>query len=573
MVRQSVRPATSGTTWSALGLAFVAVVAVGVVGYTRYQQSLGALQPMGTRVYQSVQLFVLEGSMPGTVPWQLQVARFAAPAVAAFAIVQAVLTVFRDQLDALRLQRVHDHVVVAGLGRKGARLAHALLSREERVVVIDTDSDNPEIDTLRAAGALVVVGDARNRETQRRAGVERARCLAALCGADATNTEIAERARELSAGRRTGSLHCVAHLVDPELSVLLSAEELEVYGAAPVRVDFVNSYDAAARALVAAHPPTVVRGEPLPWVIVGAGATAEHVHLALARAWAAHAAADAQRLPLVLVGRDAPSLARSERRHPELRRFTDATTVASPPERVAGRTPATVCVCPDDDDAAAAAALELRHLLAGKPTEIVVVLEQRAGLGQLLERMPRPACGPAIAAFGQLDETFRPEVVLAGTTELLARALHEQYLAQHRAGTGVAASGDGALRPWEDLSESLRESNRDHAAHVATTLAAIGRTIGPLADWDAAHVPFSTREVETMARVEHDRWQAERARAGWRPGSRDVVRRTTPYLVPWDDLPDDVREVDRAFVSALPQLLASVGLQAVPRARDHEEVP
>jgi hypothetical protein len=33
--------------------------------------------------------------------------------------------------------------------------------------------------------------------------------------------------------------------------------------------------------------------------------------------------------------------------------------------------------------------------------------------------------------------------------------------------------------------------------------------------------------------------------------------------VPWDELPDDRREIDREHVRAIPELLASVGLKAV----------
>ena len=35
---------------------------------------------------------------------------------------------------------------------------------------------------------------------------------------------------------------------------------------------------------------------------------------------------------------------------------------------------------------------------------------------------------------------------------------------------------------------------------------------------------------------------------------------TTPYLVPWESLEEDVRELDRQFVRALPDVLADAGL-------------
>jgi hypothetical protein len=195
---------------------------------------------------------------------------------------------------------------------------------------------------------------------------------------------------------------------------------------------------------------------------------------------------------------------------------------------------------------------------------IVAVLDTRCGLGRMLEDAPPAGGGPTLVAFGLLDETCRPEYLLSGTTELLARALHDAYRDEVGAG---AADDDPACRPWSALPELLRDSNRDQAAHVQVKLRAVGCAVAPLTDWDAAQVPLSEADVEVMARLEHDRWIDERRRAGWRAGPRDALARTTPYLVPWEALSEEVRDKDRLFIRRLPQLLASVGLQAVRAER------
>lgn len=560
------RLATSGPMWLALGVAFAAVAVLGVVGFTRYQQAAGsAVDPFATRVYLAVQLFVLEsGSVRGEVPWQLELSRFVAPLVAAYAIVQTLAAVFREQVEALRLQLVRRHVVIAGLGHKGARLAQALLRDGDPVVVIEADSSNADLDTLRAVGGLAVIGDARDAETQRRARVARATHLVALCGDDGTDIEVVATAREqAAAGRRSGTLQCVADLGDPDLCLLLCTEELERYGEAPVRTDFVDTTATAAHALLRAHPPFGEQDGPAPSVlVVGEGRTAEHLLLALARAWATgRATPSTPRLGLTVVGPDAQAISTLADRHPELARVAALDVVDDHRTALAASTPTTVFVCPEDDAAATATALDLRVLLTGRPTEIVVVLQQSSGLGRLLESAPRPAAGPTVHTFVLIEETCQPRILLTGTTEILAQALHGAYLAA-RSDTGAA--GDPALRPWSELPESLRESNRDHAAHVAVKLAAVGRAVGPLIDWGSALVPFPDDEVELMARLEHVRWVAERRRAGWRPGPRDPERRTSPYLVPWEDLSEEIRDHDRMFVRELPHLLVSVGLQAVP---------
>ena len=556
------RLAGIGPMW--MGLAFAIVTVLGVMGFTRYQEAAGAVESLATRLYRALQLFVAEsGAVSGPMPWELQVARFAAPIVAAYALLRALAAVFHDQVDLLRLRSLHGHVVVAGLGRKGSSLAQALLRRGERVVVIEACVGNPGLDTVRAIGGLVVIGDARIPATLHRAGVARAGQLVVLCGGDGTNIEIVAGARQEASGRRSGSLHCVVHLTNPELALLLCAEELERYGEAPFRVDFVNVYAVAAQALLRAHPPFQQHDGTAPRVsVIGAGPTAHHLLPALARAWASRSPQDGQRLAVGVVGPDAQALAALEKRHPELVRFAEVQAFADLVGVVVERMPAMVYVCPDDDEQAAASALEMRNLLAGHPTAIVVVLEQRSGLGRLLEGARQPAGGPSLVTFGLLDEACQPDVLLAGMTEALARALHGAYL---DAADADARPDDPALRPWRDLPESLRESNRDQAAHVAVKLAAVGQAVGPLIDWGAAQQPFDEHDVEIMARLEHERWVGERRRAGWSPGPRDSGRRTTPYLVPWEDLSEQVRDQDRLFVRRLPQLLATVGLQALRR--------
>ena len=53
----------------------------------------------------------------------------------------------------------------------------------------------------------------------------------------------------------------------------------------------------------------------------------------------------------------------------------------------------------------------------------------------------------------------------------------------------------------------------------------------------------------------------------WKWGEeRDVVKKTSPYLVPWSDLPDDVKEWDRETVRKIPEILAGVGLEVHRKA-------
>ena len=42
---------------------------------------------------------------------------------------------------------------------------------------------------------------------------------------------------------------------------------------------------------------------------------------------------------------------------------------------------------------------------------------------------------------------------------------------------------------------------------------------------------------------------------------KDVEKKVSPYLVGWDELPENVKEWDWQTVRAIPQFLAEVGLE------------
>ena len=72
-------------------------------------------------------------------------------------------------------------------------------------------------------------------------------------------------------------------------------------------------------------------------------------------------------------------------------------------------------------------------------------------------------------------------------------------------------------------------------------------------DWDADPVDLTGERVEELARREHDRWQDERRQAAWRSGPvRDADTKLSPYLVPWDELTEDVRNLDRDAIRLIP---------------------
>jgi len=94
-------------------------------------------------------------------------------------------------------QTFNDHIIVCGLGHLGLRVVRELVGLDEEVVVLERQTDSPRFDEIRQYDIPVIVGDARQPETLRKAGIEKARAIIICTNDDLINLQIASRIREL----------------------------------------------------------------------------------------------------------------------------------------------------------------------------------------------------------------------------------------------------------------------------------------------------------------------------------------------------------------------------------------
>lgn len=579
-------PLSRETQWRLLGVAGVTAFALGYVGMHAYQLATDGPAGLFDITYRVLQLFVLESGalMDGdAIPVTLEVARFLAPAVGAAALLRVLATLFRDQLQLLRMRLLRGHVIVCGLGRKGLGLARSLRAERVAVVVIELDAGNDHIDSCRATGATVLVGDATDRATLHRAGIAWASRVVSVCGDSGTNAEVAAAVHDVTSNRRD-PIDCLVHVDEPRLFDLLRTRYMASSGEPRFRLDIFNVFERGAQVLLLRHPfdgdgTSASHGTPPHVLVVGLGRLGQRLVVEAARTWRSRVPPPPHQLRMTVVDQGATAnLALLELRHPEIRGACDIAPVdlrVETPEFEDARylsddlqvpAPTIAYVCFDDDVLALRTGLVVHDVLAGAP--VVVRSRAERGVPALLRTIPRTSEFDRLHAFALLDHACDADFVLGGFNELLARALHAQYVGHREAqgwsfGTTLDADRrmDPSLAPWHELSESLRASNRAQAAHTGAKLEAVGCTLVDLRDWEAEPFSFTNDEVEHLAALEHQRWVEERAAAGWRRGPRDPGRRRSPYLVDYDELPDDIKEFDRMFVRNLPHILARLGYQ------------
>ncbi|KAI1075542.1 hypothetical protein F5B20DRAFT_378838 [Whalleya microplaca] len=118
-----------------------------------------------------------------------------------------------------------------------------------------------------------------------------------------------------------------------------------------------------------------------------------------------------------------------------------------------------------------------------------------------------------------------------------------------------SAEKDRALLPWISLDEEFKESARAHINDVPRKLRIIFCYLAKTDSHRVAVSEFTDDEVEKMAIEEHERWNAERLSKQWHLGEREANKRSSPFLVPWRDLPKKVQDVDRDLVRSYPSIL------------------
>lgn len=231
---------------------------VGVLGLGSWSHERLGLS-LENAIYQSIKLLGFGGDFQPTAAaveedpfafrcmWTL---RFVAPLILGDAAFLYVTT--RSPLRAL-VEAFRKPVVVVGAGKLGTMVCEELAARSgswpwewSRVIVIELDPKNRNLEGLRALGVRVVIGDGAKEVTLRKARAHRARWFLALTKDDIVNVNASLLALELQPARV--DMWCLAHVYDLALERTLDqyVSGSKWHGS----IDFVNSYKLAANRIV-----------------------------------------------------------------------------------------------------------------------------------------------------------------------------------------------------------------------------------------------------------------------------------------------------------------------------------
>ena len=539
--------------------------ALGYIGFRRSTDD-----DVLTAVYHSLQLFALGAHDVEDPSWALSVARFLAPAIAAFAAIQAVYLLLREEMQLLASA---SSSATTSWSRASAASASASRSHSPRRATASSRST-----ATRQPGAGRLPGA---RESPPSPAMRPTRhCCPRAAALRAAPDRHLRRRRGEPRRRRTPPRRAEAatrdqtvlvHLEDLELWRVLQAQMLASPPPAGLRIEFFNVLDAAARRLIERHPPSAARPAGESHVLfVGLDGMGEFALIQVARR------SRGEGLRISIAGPEADEqLADLLERHPELaeactlkptrsRSARRGSSAASSPATTRGcPTSTAIYVCLPQPTDALAAALMLRSRPETRSAAVVVTLwDRRTAVAQLI----RQGGGQLhdVEEFAVLDETLVADVGVLGTNELLARLRHEAYIEWERE-RGETPATNPSMVPWT----SCPSRSRRRTAHSPAGSARSSPPRGARSSRRRSSTSRSARGLQRRrgrgARSRRARpldERPDRARLAVRAGAKDPVAKTHPLLKPWEELGEVDRERDRGSIRELPGLLARAGFES-----------
>jgi hypothetical protein len=573
--RNSIRPVLDAYKYLILVFGWIVVLFAGYLGYYEVNPT-GSIPGLLTLTIQI--LIAPAGNLQVSPSLLLNIARAGAILLLYISIIAFIAHWFYYQLELLWLRLfTRDHIVVCGLGHVGSIVTRNTLSaRSTPIVVIEMDPTNKEIEWCKIHGITVITGNATERRTLEQAHISSAQAVYVATGSDEINATVVAQIHEIIPGRKD-TLHCYVHIIDPNFTNLLRAPQMAASGISPVGLEFFNIYQ-IANFCVLDCVPDLIPVTPTPperhILVIGLGNMGEGLIMEVAKRWMqSYGKCPGKKITITVIDRNADrKKAILETRYPRLCNYCEIVPCSielQSPEFYEGhyldnpdnKKPLDAAfLCLSDESLNFSTGLYLNQKLQENPIPIIIRTIHRTGLVHFFNQIcaqnaeeyknihpfPLVSCSCCIES-------------LVGMNELIARSIHRNYIAM-RTREGASPDKDPALKPWQTLDIEYREASRSQAANIKRILHANGYSIVSRTDWDEALVEFSEPEIEKMAAMEHDRWWDHKVRRGWIPGPRELGKKTSPYLIPYNLLDERTKGYDRDFIRLYPAILAMVDL-------------
>jgi len=562
--------------WSIVVILFAFSMITGSLGFHKYFAFHGESYEGLRHFYRTLQLFTLEGGddLKEPISWMLHVVRFTAPLTTLVAVLLTLFVIFSDQWYRFRISLMRNHVVIIGMGTKGKNVLNEHLNDGEKVLVVEKDSLNPHLASYKLRKPRRIIGDATNIEILGKARIKHAKKVYLLMGDDSqqvTTCMIIYDLIKKSKRKQKDSLECIMHLKNQESLHILRNHRLVQNVNDGLSLNVFNVYENAARELYQDHPPDrdglyELSKEFVQLIIFGFGQAGEA--LALQSALTGHYLNWNRRTPRVVIfDRMANEKVNDfSKRYPTYKDYCELIPIpmeADSPRLITElvsflETPYalnTVVLCFDNRTNNMLLGLQIDSITLPYLT-VPIQIFSRTDDNEAFDRVTKN-----IKPYSLPAKVCSKDAIQGDELDAMAIANHNCYLTNRKTESDFGKRA--ADVEWKYLSQEFRDSNRKAADHIGVKMRGIGRKIVSMDD-PREDTNIALKELRTLAELEHRRWNAERALAGWTysPDRNDKTRKT-PYLVDWSLLDPHIQQYDWDAVENIPNVLKVANLKIV----------
>jgi len=162
-----------------------------------------------------------------------------------------------------------------------------------------------------------------------------------------------------------------------------------------------------------------------------------------------------------------------------------------------------------------------------------------------------------LARYLKEEKVILPRPLL-GNLEKLAIAIHELFNQKQ-----LERNPDKPLEypNFSNLPDSMKYSNLRQARDISDKLDLMSWEMRPQGSRGVIIKEIPDAVIEKLAVYEHDKWMRERLASGWTYDAvKNVQEKTSPYLVPFNELSEPIKDQDRDVIHSIPVLLGRIGM-------------
>lgn len=579
--------------WKSYGYVIAVLVAIigfvtGYIGY--YKEFLGQieLQNPSNIIFQVMRLYILQNEIQPPNPWELELAKYLCPISFSYSVILAFMSLFQKNLRIFRLQFFKNHIVICGLNNWTSQLISDLRRKDNHIVVIEKEIKDEFKMKVQDLGAIILNGDCADSYMLNKANIFKAKYLVAFTNNDSKNMETAINAKKMIESQKIKSkgvkkLKCFIHIKDKRLYDSFSKHNIFQENSDKLEMKIFNNYQNDARVLFLSSPfdtevDTKAKGVIVHLLIVGFGYLGESVLLQAAKM--GHYANE-EGIKITIIDENAEELRDQFLYHyPEilkvktcessfdltfvnlnlknLKEVEDKIKSINEKQNITA-----IIICLEEETNTIKFGLDLISMLESEGIPIRLHLPIRVYLDENEDIFKLQKTYP-ITPFGLIRSTCSREIVLKEILDKIAKALHDDYK-QKQEENGKTKEDNPYLVDWDKLPPDIKDSNRQQADHLPIKLRALniqiakkkGKNIKPFEG-------FKEGEIEKLARMEHNRWCAERWISGWKYSKeKNPEKKLHPLLIPYDELDEENQKTDFNFIRTIPKLLELLELELI----------